>query len=118
MEVKTVGVIGAGIMGSGIAQICAVSGRDVMLVDVSESAVERGKAIIGSTLERAVSKGKLAAADKEAALARVKGTTRYEDLMHCELVIEAATENEEVKLRILKQIDAVLPPDAIIASNT
>lgn len=118
MEVKTVGVIGAGIMGSGIAQICAVAGKDVIIVDVTDAAVERGKAIIGSTLERAVSKGKLDAADKVAALGRITGTTRYEDLAQCELVIEAATENEEVKLRILKQIDAVLRPDGMIASNT
>lgn len=118
MEVKTVGVIGAGIMGSGIAQICAVAGREVVMVDVSEASVERGKAMISSTLERAVSKGKLSASDKAAALARVMGTTRYDDLASCELVIEAATENEEVKLRILKQVDGVLRADGIIASNT
>jgi 3-hydroxybutyryl-CoA dehydrogenase len=118
MEVNVVGVIGAGIMGSGIAQICAVSGRKVVLVDTSEAAVERGKASINSILERAVTKGTLAAADKTAALDRITGSTNYADLAQCKLVIEAATENEEIKLRILKQVDEVLPPDAIIATNT
>jgi 3-hydroxybutyryl-CoA dehydrogenase len=118
MEVNIVGVIGAGIMGSGIAQICAVSGRKVVLVDTSEAAVERGKASINSTLERAVNKGTLDTAGKAAALDRITGTTRYEDLAPCDLVIEAATENEEIKLRVLKRADDVLRPDAIIATNT
>jgi 3-hydroxybutyryl-CoA dehydrogenase len=118
MEVNVVGVIGAGIMGSGIAQICAVSGRKVVLIDTSDAAVERGKATINSTLERAVNKGTLDAAGKAAALERIAGTTRYEDLAQCDLVIEAATENEEIKLQVLKRADEVLRPDAIIATNT
>lgn len=118
MEVNVVGVIGAGLMGSGIAQICAVSGRKVVLVDTTDAAVERGRATINATLERAVYKGTLDAAGKAAALDRISGTTRYEDLAQCDLVIEAATENEEVKLRLLRQVDEVLRPDAIIATNT
>jgi 3-hydroxybutyryl-CoA dehydrogenase len=118
MEVNVVGVIGAGIMGSGIAQICAVSGRRVVLVDTTEAAVERGKAVIGGTLDRAVHKGLLDAAGKAAALDRVSGTTDYALLADCELVIEAATENEGIKMRILQRVDEVLRPDAIIATNT
>lgn len=118
MEIKLVGVIGAGIMGSGIAQVCAVAGLKVVLLDVSETAIVRGKASINSILERSVSKGRIGESDKAAALGRINGTSRYEDLAQCDLVIEAATENEDLKLRILKQIDAVLPPEAIIATNT
>jgi 3-hydroxybutyryl-CoA dehydrogenase len=118
MEVNVVGVIGAGIMGSGIAQICAVSGRRVVLVDTTEAAVERGRAVIGGTLDRAVNKGLLDAAGKAAALDRVSGTTDYADLAQCDLVIEAATENEDIKMAILKRVDEVLRPDAIIATNT
>src|SRR5687768_10980201 len=118
MEVNIVGVIGAGIMGSGIAQICAVSGRRVVLVDTTEAAVERGMAGISGTLDRAVNKGMLDAAGKAAALDRIAGTTDYERLAQCDLVIEAATENEEIKMRVLKRVDEVVRPDAIIATNT
>ncbi len=121
MEIKMVGmvgVVGAGIMGSGIAQICALAGREVVMVDVSAAAIERGINSINSILLRSVAKGRLTETEKSAALARIKGTTSYVDLAGCDVVIEAATENEALKLAILKQIDAVLPREAIIATNT
>lgn len=118
MECNTIGVIGAGIMGSGIVQICALAGRDVVMVDVSDAALDRGLGSIGAILARSVAKGRITESDKKAALGRIKGTTSYADLANCDMVIEAATENEALKLSILKQVDAVLRPDAIIATNT
>ncbi|MET0682763.1 MAG: 3-hydroxybutyryl-CoA dehydrogenase [Casimicrobiaceae bacterium] len=116
--IQTVGVIGAGTMGNGIAQACAVSGLDVVMVDVAESAVARGQATIASSLDRLLKKEKITAADKDAAVKRIQGTTRYEALQSCDLVIEAATENEDLKVKILRQIDALARPDAILATNT
>jgi 3-hydroxybutyryl-CoA dehydrogenase len=116
--IRTVGVIGAGTMGNGIAQACAVSGFDVAMVDVNDAAVARGKAAIGSSLERLVKKDKLGAADRDAALARVAGSTDYQALAGCDLVIEAATENLELKLKILRQADGIARKDALIATNT
>jgi 3-hydroxybutyryl-CoA dehydrogenase len=118
MDATRIGVIGAGTMGNGIAQACAVSGLDVSMVDVDDARVSRGVAAIGSSLDRLVKKDKLAAADKDAALRRVSGTTRYDALAECGVVIEAATENVELKLKILRQIDGIARRDAILASNT
>jgi 3-hydroxybutyryl-CoA dehydrogenase len=113
-----IGVIGAGTMGNGIAQACAVAGLEVAMVDVDDAAVSRGVAAIGSSLDRLVKKEKLGAADKDAALRRVSGTTRYAALADCAMVIEAATENLELKLKILRQIDGIARRDAVLASNT
>lgn len=113
-----VGVIGAGTMGAGIAQVCAVAGLQVSMVDVTQAALERGLATIGSSLDRLVNKEKLSAAQKTEALACIQATTDYAALAGAELVIEAATENLELKLRILRQIDALVAKDAIIATNT
>ena len=118
MSIQTVGIIGAGTMGNGIAQACAVSGIDVVMVDVSDAAVAKGVATVSGSLDRLIKKDKISAADKAAALARIKVSTRYEDLQAAQLVIEAATENYELKLKILKQADALLAPEVIIASNT
>lgn len=118
MAIKTVGIIGAGTMGNGIAQACAVSGIDVVMVDISQQAVDKGLATVDGSLERLVKKEKIDAAAKQAALARIRGSVQYEELKAAQLVIEAATENEDLKLRILKQVDALLPPEAILASNT
>jgi 3-hydroxybutyryl-CoA dehydrogenase len=115
---KTVGVIGAGTMGNGIAQACAVSGLDVVMVDIAESAVARGQATIASSLDRLLKKEKITAADKDAAVKRIQGTTRYEALQSCDLIIEAATENEELKVKLLRQVDALAGPDVILATNT
>ena len=118
MSITTVGIIGAGTMGNGIAQACAVSGIQVVMVDISDAAVAKGLATVAGSLERLLKKEKISAADKDAALARIKGSTSYDDLKGAGLVIEAATENHELKVRILKQIDAIVVPEVIIASNT
>ncbi|VTU20909.1 putative 3-hydroxybutyryl-CoA dehydrogenase [Variovorax sp. PBS-H4] len=118
MAIQTVGIIGAGTMGNGIAQACAVAGVNVVMVDIAQPAVDKGLATVAGSLDRLIKKDKLSAAQKDAALALIKGSTNYEDLKAAELVIEAATENHELKLKILKQIDGLLAPEAIIASNT
>ena len=118
MAIQTVGVVGAGTMGNGIAQACAVAGINVVMVDISEAAVQKGLATITGSLDRLVKKEKIGEADKAAALARVKATTSYDDLQSAELVIEAATENQQVKIQILKQLDALLGDTVIIATNT
>ena len=118
MQITTVGIIGAGTMGNGIAQACAVSGINVVMVDISDAAVAKGVATVAGSLDRLIKKEKISAADKDATLARIKTSTSYEDLKAAQLVIEAATENYELKLKILKQADALLPPEVIVASNT
>ena len=118
MSITTVGIIGAGTMGNGIAQACATSGIQVVMVDISDAAVAKGIATVASSLERLLKKEKITAAERDAALARIKGSTRYDDLKIAQLVIEAATENYDLKVKILKQIDAIVPADVIVASNT
>jgi 3-hydroxybutyryl-CoA dehydrogenase len=115
---KIVGVIGAGTMGSGIAQVCAVAGLPVAMIDVDATALARGRNAIASNLDRLVKKEKLSAADKDAALARVQGTADYAALDGCEIIVEAATENESTKLKILKQVDELAPANTILATNT
>ena len=116
--IQRVGVIGAGTMGNGIAQTCAVAGIEAVMLDVQDVAVQRGMKAIQGSLERLLKKEKLSAAYRDAALARIKGTTSYDELKSCDLIIEAATENLELKLKILRQVDALARPDALIASNT
>ena len=118
MEIQTIGVIGAGTMGNGIAQACAVSGLDVVMVDIDEAAVQRGLAAVASSLDRLVKKGKLTLDAQVAALARIRVGTDYALLQAAQLVIEAATENEGLKRKILAQLDAMLPPDTLVATNT
>ena len=110
MDITTVGIIGAGTMGNGIAQACAVSGINVVMVDISEAAVQKGLASVSGSLDRLVKKEKISAADKDAAMARIKVSTSYDDLKAGQLVIEAATENYDLKVKILQQLDAVLAP--------
>ena len=116
--IERVGVIGAGTMGNGIAQACATAGVDVVMVDIAQAAVDRGTAAIGGSLERLQKKDKITADARVAALARIRGSTDYAALSGASLIVEAATENLELKLRILKQIDALAAPDALLASNT
>jgi len=118
MDIRTVGIIGAGTMGNGIAQVCAAAGLRAVMVDINDTAIGKGLATVAGSLERLVKKDKLSATDKEAALARIQGSTNYEDLKAAQIVIEAATENHELKLKILKQVDAMLAPEVILASNT
>lgn len=118
MTISTVGIIGAGTMGNGIAQACAVSGINVVMVDISDAAVQKGLATVAGSLDRLIKKEKITQADKDTALSRIKTSTNYEDLKAAQIVIEAATENYELKLQILKQVDALVAPEVIIASNT
>ena len=118
MEIQTIGVIGAGTMGNGIAQACAVSGLDVVMVDIDEAAVQRGLGAVASSLDRLVKKGKLTLDAQVAALAHIRVGTDYALLQPAQLVIEAATENEGLKRKILAQLDAMLPPDTLVATNT
>ncbi|WP_324709550.1 3-hydroxybutyryl-CoA dehydrogenase [Pseudomonas citronellolis] len=117
-KIGVIGVIGAGTMGNGIAQVCAAAGLQVAMIDVSDAAVERGLKTIDGNLERLIKKDRLAAADKPGILARIHGGTDYAALKDADLVIEAATENLELKLRILRQVDELVGPDCVIASNT
>ena len=118
MDITTVGIIGAGTMGNGIAQACAVSGINVVMVDISEAAVQKGLATVSGSLDRLVKKEKISAADKDAAMARIKVSTSYDELKAAQLVIEAATENYDLKVKILQQVDALLAPEVLIATNT
>ena len=118
MEIASVGVIGAGQMGTGIAQVCAVSGLTVTLVDVSEAALEKARATMAKNLDRQVAKGTIQAADKEAALGRITAGTDMAGLGGCDIVIEAATEREELKRKIFAGLCPGLKPEAILASNT
>jgi 3-hydroxybutyryl-CoA dehydrogenase len=118
MTINTVGIIGAGTMGNGIAQACAVAGIDAVMVDISDAAVQKGLATVAGSLDRLIKKEKITAADKDAALARIKTSTNYDDLKAAQLIIEAATENHELKVKILRQVDAIAAPEVIIASNT
>jgi 3-hydroxybutyryl-CoA dehydrogenase len=118
MNVSRIGVIGAGTMGNGIAQICAAAGMQVVMVDVSDAALARGMEAMGGSLERLVKKDKLKAAERDALLARVRTTTDYAQLSAADLVIEAATEKLDVKRQILRQADGLLRPESILATNT
>ena len=117
-SIQTVGIVGAGTMGNGIAQACAVSGIRAVMVDISEAAVAKGLSTIEKSLDRLVSKEKISDADKAAALSRITTSTDYAALQGAHLVIEAATENEALKVKILQQLDGVLAPEVIVATNT
>ena len=118
MTIKKVGVLGAGQMGAGIAQVAAMSGYDVVLTDISEAQLERAKAGMEKSLSKLVSKERISADAKDAALARVVTSTEMSSHAASDIVIEAVTEREALKIELLQQLDAVLPPQAILASNT
>ena len=118
MSIHTVGIVGAGTMGNGIAQVSALKGVSVVMTDISQQAIDRGLATLGSSLDRLIKKHAITAADKDAALARITTSTDVAALKGAPLVIEAATENEALKVNILKQLDELLPTEAIIATNT
>ena len=118
INIQTIGIIGAGTMGNGIAQACATRGIDVVMVDINQAGVDTGLATIAKSLDRLIKKEKMTDADKIAALARIKTSTQYADLTNCDLVIEAATESEALKIKILQQLDTELPATTLIASNT
>lgn len=118
MTIKKIGVIGAGTMGNGIAQAFAVAGFDVVMTDVAEAALQRGLATVGGSLDRLIKKEKMSEAEKAAALGRIATSTELSALATCDLIIEAATENLELKLKIFRQVDELAKPEAVIASNT
>jgi 3-hydroxybutyryl-CoA dehydrogenase len=118
MAIKIIGVIGAGTMGSGIAQAFSAKGFNVILQDVSNAALEKGVAAISNSLDRLIKKGVATTDEKAQTLKHISSTTNVADLAKADLVIEAATENESVKIKILQGVEAVLRPEIIIATNT
>ena len=118
MTIQTIGVIGAGTMGNGIAQVSAVAGYRVLMLDINDEALERGLSAIKRNLERQVSKQTLSSSQAEDAIARVQTSTDYSLLNGADIVVEAATENLDLKLRILKQISHYVRPTCVIATNT
>jgi 3-hydroxybutyryl-CoA dehydrogenase len=118
MEIKKIGVIGAGAMGNGIAQMAAQIGYEVVLRDIKEEYVERGIKNVDRFLSKSVEKGKLEAAEKDAIMGRIKGTTEMSDLKDVDFVIEAVIENLDLKKSVFKELDELCAPHVILASNT
>ncbi|CAI8853277.1 3-hydroxybutyryl-CoA dehydrogenase [Pseudomonas sp. IT-P294] len=118
MNLQNIGVIGAGTMGNGIAQVCALAGFNVTLIDISDSALQKALANVGKNLDRQIAKETLSEDQKLAALARIRTSTDYSSLQNAQMVIEAATENLDLKLRVLQQIAAQVSAECVIASNT
>ena len=118
MKVGTLGVIGAGQMGGGIAHVAAQSGLSVIVRDIEDRFVDKGLDAIAKNLQRGVDKGKMTAAEKDETLGRIRGTTKLEDLAKCDLVVEAAVEKLDVKLDLFGKLDGIVGPQAILATNT
>ena len=118
MKIQSVGIIGAGTMGNGIAQVCAVAGLDVVMIDMNDAAVQRGIEQINTSLDRLIKKTVLTVAAKEIVRQKIKGSTSYNDLAGLSIIIEAATENQAIKEKILQQIDEIVSSETIIATNT
>lgn len=116
--INKLGVIGAGLMGNGIAHVAALSGIPVVLMDVQQQALDRALATMAKNMERQVSKGSISGADRDAALARIVTATDNSAFADCDMVIEAATENEEIKKKIFATLCPILKPEALLASNT
>ncbi|RLA86158.1 MAG: 3-hydroxybutyryl-CoA dehydrogenase [Deltaproteobacteria bacterium] len=118
MEVKKIGVVGAGQMGSGIAQVAASSGFEVVMSDVEERFLSKGMEAIERNLERSVAKGRLSPEGKEEIKGRIKGTLKLEDMAEVDFVIEAVTEDQEIKLGVFRELDGICRKEVILASNT
>ena len=118
MEIKKVGVVGAGIMGGGIAQVSAQAGLEVVVSEINDELLNKGLAGINSVLSRNVEKGRMSQEDKDATLARIKGTTDMKDFASCDLVIEAVPEHMDLKKKVFAELDKICPKHAILASNT
>jgi 3-hydroxybutyryl-CoA dehydrogenase len=118
MEIKTFGVIGAGQMGNGIAQVAAASGLAVIMNDVKQEFVDKGLKTIGGILARNVEKGKMTAAEKDALLGRIKSSVSLKDMAAADFVVEAATEKQDIKFQIFRDLDQMCKPGAILATNT
>jgi 3-hydroxybutyryl-CoA dehydrogenase len=117
-QITTVGVVGCGTMGSGISEVCARAGYTVVFREVTDEAVEAGLARIRNSMDRAVEKGKLAQEERDAAIGRIKGSTTLEGLKEADLIVEAIPEKLELKQQLFKDLDALLPDHAILATNT
>src|SRR5437762_195510 len=118
MAVSTVGVVGAGQMGSGIAQVTAQAGVRVMMTDLTEDMCKHGLDSIGRNLDRMVQRGRFKPEDRDRVVASVETTTNLEDLARCDFVIEAVVENEDAKVALFQKLDKLCPPEVIFASNT
>jgi 3-hydroxybutyryl-CoA dehydrogenase len=118
MDIETIGIVGAGQMGNGIAQVAAMSGLQVIMSDIKEEFVQRGLQNIIKLLSRNVEKGKMSGEEKEATLGRIKTTVDNKHIGGCDFVVEAATENEEIKFRIFCDLDEICRPEVILATNT
>lgn len=117
-DVRTVGVVGCGLMGSGIAEVAARAGQDVVVLETGEELLQKGRARIESSTGKAVERGRLTVDERDAALGRIRGTTDVEDLAGADLVIEAATEDHGTKVGMFRRLDEVTKPEVILASNT
>ncbi len=118
MEVKVFGVIGAGQMGNGIAQVAAASGLNVVMNDIQQAFVDKGLKTIAGNLGRSVEKGKMTTADKDALLGRIRTSVALDDLAAADFVVEAATEKQEIKFQLFRDLDRLCRPDVILATNT
>ena len=118
MEIKTVGVVGAGQMGNGIAQVAAHSGLQVVMSDIADSFVQKGLGAISKNLDRMVEKGKISSQNKNEIMGKIKGTIQLKDMTNADFVVEAAVENETLKLNIFKELDQVCRKEIILSSNT
>jgi 3-hydroxybutyryl-CoA dehydrogenase len=117
-DVRTVGVVGCGLMGSGIAEVAARAGQDVVVLETSEELLRQGRARIESSMGKVVERGRLTADERDGALRRIRGTTEVEDLAAADFVIEAATEDHATKVGMFRRLDEVTKPEVILASNT
>jgi 3-hydroxybutyryl-CoA dehydrogenase len=118
MEIRTFGVVGAGQMGNGIAQVAAMSGLNVIMNDIAKEFVEKGVAMITKNLDRSVEKGKMTKGDRDAVLGRIKGSVELKDMASADFVIEAATERQDLKFKIFKDLDGICRPEVILGTNT
>lgn len=118
MAIKSVGVVGSGQMGNGIAQVCAAHGNQVVMYDISNEALDRGMATITKSCNRLIKKERMTESEKETLLSNITASQDIESLKDCDLVVEAATENVDLKLKIFKSLDEVVKPSALLCSNT
>jgi 3-hydroxybutyryl-CoA dehydrogenase len=118
MAITNVGVVGCGLMGAGITQVCAQSGYEVVVSEINDELLNKGLKSIKSILAKGVEKGKMTREDEAAAVGRIKGTTKVEDFAGCDLVIEAATENMNIKKKIFADLERVCPPNVLLGTNT
>jgi 3-hydroxybutyryl-CoA dehydrogenase len=118
VEIRTVGVVGCGLMGSGIAEVCAKAGYTTLVREIDDEFLARGLERLHKSLDTALERRKLTEAERDSVLGRIRGTTLLDDFRECDLVIEAATENPEIKKRTFAELDAICPEHTILASNT